>query len=312
MSVELSIIVPTLNRPRELRLCLEGLAAQTADRDCFEVVIVDDGSELDIEAVAKEFGDRLDVRFERRAHAGLAAARNHGIRVARGPLLALYDDDLRPEPGLVDYCLEFHRTNPAGGDCALLRFLRGPEIRSAFSRWAFGRIYGFPRESGWHGWEHFWGGTVTCKRELFTRASFDPEYLSVEDAEFAARAAGGTQLRVHYDGCPLGYLTREITLEQILRRERLRGYFQYRLTQDHPTRWRFDYQPYLTPESYVFRDRSRLSALTAAAAAMDRSMTERESWTPPPVLTTMWETIALHATATGWIAARDGRSPEEL
>jgi glycosyltransferase involved in cell wall biosynthesis len=311
MAAELSIIIPTLNRPHELGLCLEGLAAQTAARDRFEVVIVDDGSDLDIGAVAGEFGRRLAIRFERREHAGLAAARNHGIRTARSPLLILYDDDIRPDAGLVDYCLAFHDAHPASGDCALLRFLPGPEMRSPFSRWAFRRIYGFPEKTGWYGWETFWGGSVTCKRDLFASGSFNPDYLSAEDAEFAGRSAG-IPLRVYYDERPLGELTRTITIDQIRRREHLRGYFQYRLAQEHPDRWRSDYEPYLNPEAYVLRDRSRLSAMAAAAAAMDRSLAERAPDTPPPVLTTMWETIAQHATATGWIAAREGRPPEEL
>jgi glycosyltransferase involved in cell wall biosynthesis len=312
MPVELSILIPTLNRPHELRLCLEGLAAQTAPLDLFEVVIVDDGSEPDMGAVAADFRGRLAIRLERRAHAGLAAARNYGIRTAQAPLLVLYDDDIRPDAGLVDYCFGFHRAHRENEDCALLGFVPGPDMRSPFSHWAFRRIYGFPETTGWHGGEFFWGGAVTCKRELFANQSFNPEYLSAEDAEFAGRSAGRLPLRVYYDGRPLGHLTREITVEQIRRREYLRGYFQYRLTQDHPHHWRFDYQPYLDPEAYVLRDRGRLRALAAAAAAMDRSLTECGSAAPPPVLTTMWETIAQHATATGWIAAREGRPPEEL
>ena len=51
----ISVIVPTFNRPVELRHCLDGFSRQTAGRDQFEVVIVDDGSTEDTAGVVREF-----------------------------------------------------------------------------------------------------------------------------------------------------------------------------------------------------------------------------------------------------------------
>jgi glycosyltransferase involved in cell wall biosynthesis len=96
--VDFSIIVPTYNRPRELDGCLESLARLDYPHDRFEVVVVDDGSQTRLEAVAASFGNRLDVRLLTQAHTGPATARNTGAARARAKFLVFTDDDCRPAP----------------------------------------------------------------------------------------------------------------------------------------------------------------------------------------------------------------------
>jgi GT2 family glycosyltransferase len=95
-SPRISVIIPTCNRPDQLRDCLTALSRQTCPRDSFEVVIVDDGSEPPIAGLATSFSDKLDVRVIRQARQGPAAARNFGVMSARGSLIAFTDDDCRP------------------------------------------------------------------------------------------------------------------------------------------------------------------------------------------------------------------------
>jgi glycosyltransferase involved in cell wall biosynthesis len=308
---EISVIIPTLNRPRELRLCLEGLAAQTAPRERFEVIVVDDGSDVDIEPVTRDFETSLSVRYERRGHAGISASRNHGIDVAAAPLLVLYDDDLQPFPGFVAYCLAFHRENPAAGDTALLPFASDCRFTSLLTEWVFGRIYSFPARKGWLGWGGFWGGAITCKKSLFDAVRFDPEWLASEDAEFASRCSRSTALRVFYDPQPLAILTRPIRLASLRRREYVRGYFEYRLKQAHPQYWPFNYAPYLKPELYVLPDRRRAPTMAAAADGMERKLAAQSSAVAEgSLLATMWDVLQQDSLAAGWIAAREGRLPE--
>jgi glycosyltransferase involved in cell wall biosynthesis len=311
MRPRISIIIPTLNRPHELRLCLEGLVAQTAPRDSFEVIVVDDGSELDIQSVARAFEDRLAIRYERRSHAGISASRNHGIDVAAAPLLVLYDDDLQPSPEFVAFCLSFHRENPAVPDTALLGFVLDRRFSSPLTEWIFSRIYCFPEDSGWRSWGAFWGGTITCKKALFDVERFDPSWLSAEDAEFATRCAKSTALRVFYAAQPLGILTRPIRLSSLRRREYMRAYFEYRLKEAYPEFWPFAYSPYLDPEPYVLADRRRADVMAATADAMEKQLADRRpSRRERLLLCHMWEVLRYDALAAGWIAARDGRLPE--
>lgn len=86
-----SLVFPTRNRARFLARTLAALTRQT--ERSFEVVIADDGSDDDTRDVARAFGDRLEVRYLRRAARGIAPARNAAIREARGDLLINIDDD---------------------------------------------------------------------------------------------------------------------------------------------------------------------------------------------------------------------------
>jgi GT2 family glycosyltransferase len=93
-----SIIVPTWNRPRELQACLGALARLEYPESCFEVIVVDDGSEPALDAT--DFNG-LDGRLTwlRQRNAGPAAARNAGADKAQGEYLAFTDDDCMPAPG---------------------------------------------------------------------------------------------------------------------------------------------------------------------------------------------------------------------
>ncbi|WP_133511797.1 glycosyltransferase family 2 protein [Candidatus Thiosymbion oneisti] len=112
----ISVIIPTYNRPRQLTQCLEALSATRGET--FEVIVVDDGSPEPIETTVYAFADRLDISCLRRKNAGPASARNVGARVARAPILAFTDDDCRPEPDWLSRIAEAVRRNPhalAGG-----------------------------------------------------------------------------------------------------------------------------------------------------------------------------------------------------
>jgi CDP-glycerol glycerophosphotransferase len=89
-------VVPVYNVEAYLADCLESILSQSY-RD-LEVVVVDDGA-TDRSAEIAERYVRVDprVRIVRQSNAGLGAARNAGIRCARGAFLALADsDDLVP------------------------------------------------------------------------------------------------------------------------------------------------------------------------------------------------------------------------
>jgi len=95
--MDISVIIPTRNRPVQLAACLTALAAQTFPRDRFEVILVDDGSDTSMEGVVARTGGSLQVRLIRQANSGPARARNAGAALASGALLAFTDDDCEPE-----------------------------------------------------------------------------------------------------------------------------------------------------------------------------------------------------------------------
>lgn len=93
-----SIIVPTHARPRQLCDCITALAGLNYPRDRFEVIVVDDGSEMSLEPTVASFRPELDIRLLVQPNLGPAAARNSGARQARGEFLVFTDDDCAPAP----------------------------------------------------------------------------------------------------------------------------------------------------------------------------------------------------------------------
>jgi glycosyltransferase involved in cell wall biosynthesis len=117
MTPEISVIIPTHNRRAMLREAQASVAAQRGAS--FEVIVVDDGSTDGTwqDLCGHDLPAHLDnLRATRTERRGPAAARNRGIALARGRLIALLDsDDLwRPEK-LARQSL-FMRNNP---DCLI-------------------------------------------------------------------------------------------------------------------------------------------------------------------------------------------------
>lgn len=85
----ISCIIPVYNGERFLGETLESVLAQTCPP--FEVIVVDDGSTDSTAAVAAAYDSR--VRYVHQSNAGPAAARNRGLDLATGDLLAFLDAD---------------------------------------------------------------------------------------------------------------------------------------------------------------------------------------------------------------------------
>jgi glycosyltransferase involved in cell wall biosynthesis len=94
---DISIVVPTYNRPEALRRLLAALAAQRGV--AFETIVVDDGGAVPLGEVTADLAGPARLRLLRQDNAGPAAARNRGAAAARAAVLAFTDDDCAPHPG---------------------------------------------------------------------------------------------------------------------------------------------------------------------------------------------------------------------
>ncbi|MCL4234343.1 MAG: glycosyltransferase, partial [Deltaproteobacteria bacterium] len=91
-----SVVVPTRNRSAKLTATIDSLLAQTYPRDRYEVIVVDNDSTDDTACVIQSF-PHVRYEFVNHRHSSYAA-RNRGIAVARGEVLAFIDDDAVAEP----------------------------------------------------------------------------------------------------------------------------------------------------------------------------------------------------------------------
>jgi glycosyltransferase involved in cell wall biosynthesis len=105
---DVSVVVPTYNRAHVLGPSLASLLAEPV---ASEVIVVDDGSTDDTQALLASYQDPR-VRYVPRPHAGIAETRNAGIAAARAPMVAFHDSDDLALPGRLTRPLDYLRGHP--------------------------------------------------------------------------------------------------------------------------------------------------------------------------------------------------------
>jgi len=106
MSILFSVIIPTYNRSSRLKKALDGLTSQTF-KD-FEVLVCDDGSKDDTEAVVNEYRDKLNLKYIWNENwGGPARPRNIGIKESRGEWLCFLDSDDWWYPNKLAACAKY-------------------------------------------------------------------------------------------------------------------------------------------------------------------------------------------------------------
>ena len=111
--VLVSVIIPTYNRRNYIRESLDSVLAQ--DFYDFEVIVVDDGSTDGTEEEVRPYQDR--ICYTRQENKGAGAARNVGIRKARGQYIAFMDSDDLSRPHHLKCLSSFLDRNP---ECAMV------------------------------------------------------------------------------------------------------------------------------------------------------------------------------------------------
>lgn len=91
MTPRVSVIIPTYNRASVIRRAVESVFDQSF---CdWELIIVDDGSTDNTRDLLKPYADHPRVRLFETENKGVSAARNLGVRRARGAWIAFLDSD---------------------------------------------------------------------------------------------------------------------------------------------------------------------------------------------------------------------------
>lgn len=95
--VDVSIIIPTRNRPHLLRRALVSVVAQSGNPS-FECIVIDDGDPLQAQRVKSVLQEFYCIGLSTGGGRGGSYARNLGIDQAKGDLVAFLDDDDTWEP----------------------------------------------------------------------------------------------------------------------------------------------------------------------------------------------------------------------
>lgn len=111
-----SIIIPVYNRPSEVNELLESLTRQIFSD--FEVIIVEDGSDISCESEILRYEKKLDIHYFFKENSGQGFSRNYGFERAKGNWFIVFDSDcLIPENylQLVDEYLKENALDAFGG-----------------------------------------------------------------------------------------------------------------------------------------------------------------------------------------------------
>ena len=90
--MKVSIVVTCYNREQFISRAIRSALAQRFPREEFEVIVVDDGSDDHSQDIIMDFGEDVTCVFHER-NLGLPAARNSGIKKARGRFVVHLDSD---------------------------------------------------------------------------------------------------------------------------------------------------------------------------------------------------------------------------
>lgn len=186
-----SVIVPHYSDLTRLDICLTALGTQTYPRENLEIIVVDNNSPEGEAAIEQVIGGRAKLVVVRERGAG--PARNGGVAIAAGEILAFTDSDCIPQADWLSQGVEaLERHDFVGGRMTVLV---GDEARMSAAE-AFERIFAFDVER----YVREKGFAVTanlfCPREIHDRVG--PFRVGVsEDLEWSQRA-GSMGYRLGY------------------------------------------------------------------------------------------------------------------
>lgn len=185
-SIRVSVIIPVYNHTEYLAKCLNALDKQTMPHDEFEVIVVDNGSDEPPEQLVAKYPF---ARFCAESRPGSFAARNKGIGMARGLILAFTDADCLPHTEWLAIAAEALKGNAidvvAGRIDVVARDPAHPTSTELFD--IVFRLDQRKRVEASYG---VVTANLVTRRELFERVGpFDDSLMSGADGVWSARAA---------------------------------------------------------------------------------------------------------------------------
>lgn len=237
--MKLSVVIPTYNRRDLLGRALRGLLDQTAPEAEYEIVVVDDGSTDDTQQVVSEVrAPACRLRYFRQENEGPAAARNCGVREARGEIILFTGDDCLPDRRLVAEHLRVHREE---GDVGVVGHIAWhPELEiTPFMAWLEeGVQFGFKHikdPDRVTAWCFYTSNCSVHRRRIEEAGGFDEDFkhAAFEDIELAYRMQQ-RGLRIVYRPSALTYHHHQVELSRYLVRQRLSGQSAALFARKHP------------------------------------------------------------------------------
>lgn len=254
MITEISIIVPVYNDAEGIKITLESLVKQNYPKEKYEIIVVDNNSKDDTPEVVKEFQKRyldlVKLCYEREVK-GPAAARNEGIKHAKGNILCFIDADMWVDSNWLSSIKSILDNNK---DIKCLGYkikvmAKKNNVISRFSKFISFRTKEFV-------FKNFFIVTaaLVVKKEVFEEiGGFDERLYSCEDREFGRRCyEKGYQL--YYSEDIVSYHPALINIKQLFKKHFWYGRGAFLLFFYYPEKFKKENYSCLNPMIYIPRN----------------------------------------------------------
>lgn len=245
----ISVIIPTYNRRKILRRCLEALEHQSVPLGCFEILVIDDGSTDGTGTMVNDIiaMKRRPVRYFWQNNKKQGAARNLGSQHVQSPLLLFLGDDIIATEALIEQHLYFHDHCNASRNSAVLGYIRwSPDLKvTRFMRWVgeMGWQFGYslitdPMDLPFN---FFYTSNISLPRDRFVDCGgFDEGFREYgwEDIELSCRLKD-RGMKIIYNAEAVAYHHHPTTLSSFCQRQIQVGYSALHFYRKHPEMERF-------------------------------------------------------------------------
>jgi len=219
----ISVIIPVYNAEKTLRRCLDSI--MSSEYEDYEIIIINDGSTDNSAAILSEYASKDQrIRFINQPNSGPSVARNKGLELAEGEIIAFVDSDDYVRGDYLDQLaktfdeqradvvfFEFHRVAPDGVEESVHHL---PEFKTGYYQnlinlseadmFGYTWIKAFRREIAHK--VNFDVDVNLFEDELFTCKLMEKPlnlYFLNEAIYYYVRAAGTLTQRTHEDYCQL-------------------------------------------------------------------------------------------------------------
>lgn len=176
-----SVIIPVFRDQRIIK-CLNALQKQTLSHEKFEVIIVNNDPDYDLDY--GQLSNNFSVVIEPRP--GSYAARNCGIRLSRGEYIVFTDADCIPSPSWLENIVSAFEDNSVDMVSGVIDIFR--ELNSSFFAWQYEWNTAFLQGQNFRKGVSVTANLAVRQRVFETVGLFQEQFFSGGDVEFSRRA----------------------------------------------------------------------------------------------------------------------------
>ena len=210
----ISIVVSFRNESKNLEKHVQALCTQNYPKDKYEVVFVDDGSTDDSLQIVKNEISKTSFPSVRLIHlnwAGTAAARNEGVKKAKGEIMAITDADAVPDPNWLCEISNSFKNEEIGMVCGKIKEINDLcEVDQQSAHTTYEKT--------------FWFTNVSFNRTVFEKiGGFDRRFRRGSDYDFIVRLLDAGFEYTYNPNAVVWHIKPPLTLSKALKDELKNG-----------------------------------------------------------------------------------------